>query len=68
MCVVCSPSIALGVRVNLDDAGLVDEQVLWLEVTVQDATLVAVQDGAVDLVQVTLHHSRAHQLKTVNTQ
>lgn len=46
-----------------DNASLVNEQVIWLEVSVKNAALVAVQDRTVYLVQVALHQRRVHELR-----
>lgn len=51
---------------HLDNPSLVNEQVLWLEVPMQDAALMAVQDGIVDLVQVALYYRWVHELREAN--
>ena len=39
---------------QFDDPVVVNEQVLWLEISVNNSTLMAVQDSLCDLMQVTL--------------
>ena len=51
---------------DFDGTGFVDQQVLRLEISVEDAALVAEEDALENLVGVALDQHRVHQLSAGN--
>ena len=53
---------------ELDDTFLIDEQVLWLQVSMQYPMRMAKNNAKADLVQIALQHTHAQNYKTIGTQ